>query len=433
MSNSPRVGSLWPAVILAAVVAVISGLLVAAPAVLPSRSGAAEAAQWRPPIGPVFNNPAGKAKARQRVVQRIKDAIAHTPKGETIRISTYSFDLEQVGKLLVKAHNRGVHVQVLANDNYVSGLEKRLQRRFGKNVKKPTFLRICKGSCRGSGSKGNLHIKIASFTRTGSARNVIISTSGNLSHGGVNAQWNDGYTLIGKTDLFKTWVKLFNQLKLDKKASPRYVSYSSARVNAAFQRKLARAQGGTVVARKASSDSVVSRLRKIGCAAPKGYGVKHKTAIRINMRAWYGNRGLKIAAVVAKLKKKGCTVKVIGSGMSAPVRKRLTKVGIPVRYGDWDYGHHPSVVDEDNVVYGARCYDHLKYMTVNGKYSGKGTRSVWTGSENWSAPSLGNDEVVFRFPVNSYYRAYLNRFNLMWGNHNMTHPVGQHPTRRPCH
>ncbi len=61
-------------------------------------------------------------------------AINHTPRGETIRIAAYSFDRTDVMNALLRAHSRGVHVQIVLNDNWFSHQTFRLRRVFGHNI-----------------------------------------------------------------------------------------------------------------------------------------------------------------------------------------------------------------------------------------------------------------------------------------------------------
>jgi hypothetical protein len=69
-------------------------------------------------------------------------------------------------------------------------------------------------------------------------------------------------------------------------------------------------------------------------------------------------------------------------------------------------------------------------MIVNGSFQRQPTRSVWTGSENWSAISFANEEVVVHFTNPGYYRAYYQQFGkLLRGR--ATHRAGIEPTYGP--
>lgn len=417
---------------------VASAAPASAPAVAPAAADAsarlAPRRRWKPPRGPVFNDPTGGPKQRVAIVARIRDAIKHTRRGDTIRISSYSMDRKDVADLLIKAHRRGVYVQMVFNDNTISNTQRRLQKVLGKRRDRPSFLVFCQGSCR-NGPGGNLHTKIYSFSRSGASKDVIISSSANLTYGAAFAQWNDAYTVRDDRRLFRTWVRVFRQIVRDRKSTPRYIGYSSSDVSVSFQRELARASGGVTevrAARAGSGDPVIQRLAKIGCQAPAGYGIDGRTVVKIIVYAWYGERGEKIARKVADLQRQGCRVKVIGSVLGDSAARVLQNAGIPVKAADWDFGDRISTGSEDKIVYGPRCYSHYKFFTVSGAYDGAGVRSAWTGSENWSRVSLGNDEVTLRLNGRDVYRRYTDRFDAMWDDPDATHKVGVEPTRRPC-
>lgn len=412
----------------------VAGLVEATPPA--SASGAAK--PWTPPRGAVFNDPTGGYAARTRIVRRVNDAIKHTPKGAVIRIATYNFDRADTANLLIRAYRRGVHVQVVANDNLKSPVEAKMRRVFGTHRRASSFFVFCKGACRTKGN-GNLHIKISSFSQTGAAKDVVISSSANIGGAASRGQWNDAYTIVGDAGLFNVWRTLFNQLKLDRPATPRRVSYVRGPLAAAFQRRSAERRSGgarasrvvSTRARKGSGDVVLDRLNRIACHAPTGYGTHGHTSIRIIMYAWYGARGERLARKIAHLKRVGCDVRVIGSVIGDPEVDILQGAGIRVRAADWDWGTKQAT-SGDHEVYGSKCYSHLKVMTVNGSYRGKGVRLVMTGSENWSPPSFGNDEVTLLIDSASTLRTYLAQFRRMWRSAKVTHPVKEQPTSRPC-
>ena len=424
-----------------------------------AKTAATPQPRWKPPIGAAFNDPTGGPKARAAIVSRVRQAIRHTKKGATIRFSTYTFDRNDVAELLIKAKRRGVHVQIVVNDHTPktstlpdhtedagdpdaeepkvkpinNTAQKRLVRVLGQKRSKPSFIYFCKGSCR-NGAGGNLHTKIYSFSQTGASKYVIISTSGNMTYGASFAQWNDAYTVRDDRQLFRAWVTVFRQFKNDRKVAPRHIGYNSPDRAVAFQRQLAKAQGGTTEvqsARAGSGDAAYDRLSRVGCVAPAGFGISGHTVVKIAMYAWYGGRGDKIARKVADLRRAGCIVRVIGSVLGDSTAGILVRAGIPVRAADWDFGDRVST-DGQKIVTGPRCYSHYKFFTVSGAYDGAGLRAVWTGSENWSSVSYGNDEVTLRLNGRPVYLRYTARFDKMFRNTNASHPVGTKPTRRPC-
>lgn len=424
--------------ILGAVVVLLLSSLAAPPLAAGDNAGApassavaASAPTWLPVAGPVLNDPTGTSAQRRAILGRIHAAIRHTPAGATIRIATYSIDLVETADLLLEARRRGVNVQIVINDNTVGTVERRLQSRLGSRRRAASFLVVCSAACRNGSRSGNLHLKVYSFSHAGAARDVFISSSANLSGGGVRAQWNDAYTVYGDAALFGRWVRLFSQLRLDQAVTPRRVTYRTDGLQVDYQRPVADSVSRVQVSRT-SGDPVIDRIRQVGCTAPAGHGSNGRTVVHVAMVHWYGDRGARIAGALAARKRAGCIVRVIGANMSRTVVRVLKEAGIPVRAADWDWGRKRSLVDESAFVYGPRCYSHLKVMTVSGTFRGVPARTVFTGSENWSPPGLSSDEITLEIRNGTVLKAYNDRWRRMWGSTDATHRTGIEPTRRPC-
>lgn len=417
---------------LAAVLALLVAPTTQAAAPASQAAPAQKAVPWAPYLGITFNNPIGPLSQRNVIVRRIHAAIDHTPAGETIRIATYNLGLKTSADKLIAAKKRGVRVQVIVNANLIGPLEARVQRALGKNPNRASFLYVCSDACRNSAASGNMHLKIYSFTRTGTAKQLFISSSSNLGGPAMHGQWNDSVALAGQTALFTTWWRLFDQMRHDRAVSPRRVNYVSSAVSAYFQRLVPGGAQGRVTTSKAITDAPYVRLRGVTCVAPKGYGSNGRTVITVNMRAWYATRGERLASLLAARKAGGCKVRVIGSLMSKEVVRILLRAKIPVKAADWQWGPRPSTSDADETVYGPSCYSHLKYVTVNGTYHGRGDRLVWTGSENWSPPGLSSDEVTLELHGAQTVKAYNDQWAKMWASGRTTHRVGIEPKYRPC-
>lgn len=420
--------SSWLATVLVAVMTTAG--LAALPLTSPAAAGAptAAAAPWTPYLGVTFNQPTGNTEQQTRIVRRVNEAIDHTPPGETIRIATYNLAVTATANKLIAAHKRGVKVQIIVNANLVGALEGRMQKTLGKNPNKSSFLIYCKNACRNGSSVGNMHLKVYSFTRIGTTKRLLISSSSNLGGTAMYGQWNDSYAIAGEVELFSTWWRLFDELRKDRTASPRRVTYVSKGISAYFQRPVVRLQG-----KAASGDAPYLRLSKVSCNAPAGFGNgSRKTIITVNMYGWYGTRGERLAKLLALRKSYGCVVRVIGSVVSTPVVATLKKAGIPIKAADWQWGPRTSTNDPNKIIHGPSCYSHLKYVTVNGAYDGHGDRLVWAGSENWSPPGLSSDEVTFEIHDAKVVKAYNDQFARMWASTKATHATGIEPTRRTC-
>ena len=394
--------------LVAAVALVLGGLAVVS----------AYAEEWIPPSGAAFNRPRGGVKARTKLVRRVITAINHAPEGSVIRFAMYSFDRRDVANALLRAHKRGVNVQLIVNDNWTSYQTVRLRRVLGTKPRKKSFYVICRGSCRGG--KGNLHMKVYSFSRTGGATKVLMTGSGNLTNRAVSLQWNDQVTLLNAPGLFDVYVKVFEQLKLDRRVSPRRVDYAGTdTVDALFYRTVAEPTSTVTSATqprrrpKPADDPVLKRLKAVDCKAAPGYGNGGRTRIRIIMYAWMRDRSY-LADRVAYLKRQGCDIRVITSVSSRRVVRIIKAAGIPTRSADYDLVENA----EGELV--VNFYSHLKAMTLDGTYRGKSVRTIWTGSENWSGVSFLNDELTLQLSGDTVHAKYVKHFNLLWNRH--THP-----------
>jgi hypothetical protein len=420
----------------------VVGLMLAAGAAVPTaqattggggpKPGTNPHATWKPPTGAAFNYPVGSRAARTVLVRRVIAAINHTLGGETIRIAAYSFDRTDVMNALLAAHRRGVRVQIVLNDNWFSPQTFHLRRVLGHKPGHKNFVVFCQGSCRGG--PGNLHMKVYAFSRTGAARNVVITGSANMTDRAVSLQWNDLYTMNNQAPLYNTFVHVFNQLKHDRRVSPRWVTFHDGSIGGQFYKTEQGAAGRarTVSSRTVSKlpgpqrDPVLQRLKKIRCTAVKGAGLNGHTVIRITMYGWNHARGKWLANQVADLKRRGCDVKAILGVPGGGVQRVLHNAHVPLKSSDYDYINEGTIDDPEWVV---NFYSHLKVLAVNGNMSGKPVHSVWTGSENWSPMSFRNDELILRVDSVRNYRKYAAWFDFMW-NHG-THKLGVKPAGKP--
>ncbi|MFZ2502335.1 MAG: phospholipase D-like domain-containing protein, partial [Nocardioides sp.] len=75
----------------------------------------AAADSWVPRAGLVFNRPRGSQKMRAALIRRVIAGIKHAPPGSRLSFAMYSFDRRDVANALIKAHRRGVQVQLIIN------------------------------------------------------------------------------------------------------------------------------------------------------------------------------------------------------------------------------------------------------------------------------------------------------------------------------
>jgi hypothetical protein len=222
-----------------------------------------------------------------------------------------------------------------------------------------------------------------------------------MTNAAAVVHYNDLYTVDDVPDMHSLYLKEFDQLKLDKAVAKPYLTGTTG-----IYRTLFYPHPDTTVA----SDPVMRRLNAVRCKATGGTGVNGHTVIRIAMYGWNGTRGKYIADKVASLQKKGCNIDVILGKGGHVVSGTLRRAGVGVRTADVDL-NGDGVLDH---------FTHEKWMALSGTFQQQATRSVWTGSENWSQLAPHNDEVIVRVPVASAYNAYLQNFNMIWNGHSHT-------------
>ena len=393
---------------------------------------------WRPRLGVVFNDPLGKPSKQKAIVNRLIAAINHAKKHSVIRIAVYSFDRGDVLYAIKKARKRGVNVQVIVNKDVISNGVLALQKKLGKNPNRRNFVVACNGRCRKKGDGGNMHAKVYAFSRTGGARYLVITGSGNMTSKGVYRQWNDSYAVANDKRLFDTWSSMFNQMAHQRRTSARQLSYTTTTrgYSATFSRALA-GQNNQVASSqtalnkyRASADAAWRRIQRVSCTPPKGYGKDGHTAIRIAMYGMFKTRGEALAKALVRKKQQGCDIAVIMSVPGGHTYKLMEKAGIPLRSADWMFAERIAEEEDGISGFGPRFYSHLKFMAINGVYAGKPTKTVWTGSENWDTLSFANEEVVLTINDASVYRAYVDHWNSMW-NGRATHRMGVKPIKGP--
>ena len=394
---------------------------------------------WMPRSGPVFNDPLGSPQQQKAILNRVVNALRHAPRGSVFQMAVYSFDRADLAYHIRKARKRGVRIQIVVNKSVMSGVARSLQAQLGKNPRKPNFVIACPGACRRKGDGGNMHLKIFAFSQTGAARNVVISSSGNMTSKAIQRQWNDSYAVIGDAGLYAVWQNLFTQMKRQRMTGPRRLTYTATdnAYAAWFERSLAsKGLTGTWTAAlttgryRPAADPVVHRIRKIGCSAPAGFGSNGRTVVRIAAYAMFQTRGKALAKALINKKRQGCDIAIIMSVPGGGTYKSMERAGIPLRSADWLFAERVAEKEDGIEGWGPRFYSHYKVMMVNGTYDGQPTRTVWTGSENWSAISFANEEVVFTINDPAVHRIYSEQWRSMW-NGRATHRMGIQPEYGP--
>jgi phosphatidylserine/phosphatidylglycerophosphate/cardiolipin synthase-like enzyme len=352
---------------------------------------AAAVGTYTPVTGAIFNRPVGTAAEQRRIFTHVNRTIDSAPAGSTIRIAVFSFSEKVTADKLLAAKRRGVNVQLVFDDHTISSQMKRLRAGLGKNPAARSFVVYCHLSCRGTG--GNMHDKIFTFSRAGSAENITMIGSNNMTAYNATRQWSDIYTIVNDPAMYFTVSGVFDQLKTDR-ARPR--SYYQADIDGYEAQFYPYANATQYV------DPLYLALSKVACtgAAP-GTGVNGQTLVRLSQHAWNGNRGIYLARKVAELQSQGCVVQVVyGVGVGTTVRGILSKAGVQLRA---------------NTQPGIRT--HQKILPVSGVYDGRpDAQVVFTGSSNWSDGALKRDETVLRISDPAAYAQYAQNFEDIWNN-----------------
>jgi phosphatidylserine/phosphatidylglycerophosphate/cardiolipin synthase-like enzyme len=374
------------------------------------------AGAWQPPGGAVFNYPESSSAARWRIVDTVDAAIRHAHKGSRIMVSSFLMDAQRSADALIAAKRRGVAVQIVLDGNDGdTGQAKRIARvlnRDNKPRKKGvdkrgillkwgrdgSFVRFCKGTCRGHGD-GNNHTKFYLFSHTGTAKNVVMVSSSNLNKGGAGRGWNDMYIMRNRATLFRDYALIHGQMSLDRNFGRlNYRQFVAGNVTARF------------FPRPKGPDPVLRDLRQVRChGANGGAGRNGRTAINISMFAWNNTRGMDIARRLVQLRHNGCYVSIVYGAPSAQVRDYLAASARAGGVKLWD-----SRTDrDDDGLFDLRV--HHKYMLINGVYGGD--HSSWrvhTGSQNWGRGTLRKgDENTINIVSRKAYRQYIANWDKM--------------------
>lgn len=395
------------------VVAVILGSLTAT---------ASSAAAYEPPAGAVFNNLLGNRDAKWRIVQTVNQAVKHTPKRETIQMSMYFLDSRASVDLLRAAWRRGVHVQLvldsLARNPMTTNLAQALNRDNNKKVdgkrvkwgRDQSYVVFCKDSCRNGGVPN--HDKYFTFTRTGTAKNVIMVSSSNLNKGGAVKGYNDLLILKDRPKLLDVFTKVHAEMAQDTALDhDKYIESIQGNAIARFYPK------------KHGADPVMTDLSKVHCLGARGgAGRNGHTAINISMFRWNHDRGIKIARRLVYLDNHGCDVSIIygapGRAVVDILKNSAMHNGVKLFDSRYDRNEDGAV---DRRI-------HHKYMLING-FVGKDRSSWWThtGSANWGQNLRAGDENTLSLESLPVYRQYMANWTAM---RKASRPVGLPVTAR---
>lgn len=323
---------------------------------------------FRVRTGPVLGRPARRDRPEANaVVARLLELVAHTPRGERIRIVGRSFSLQPVASALIDAHERGVHVQVVVNGKASRGFRAaaRMRDALGTDRRSGSFFLLSPRT------RPTVHQKIWTFSRTGASRRVALVGSTNLSYTSVQ-QFSDMYAFVGRADLWRVLERNFrDRAGLAPGAARRlHIRLGSDRL-------------WLYPGWRVTTDPVQRLLTRLPARG---------LHLRVVTYAWFGQRGDRIARIVVAKARRGARVEVVGDTVGGTVRRILSEGGIPVLPGQFRNG--------DDV--------HSKLILASWTdASGRPRRTILTGSDNHAEQSLRKAELLIAIAATrSDWRSY---------------------------
>ncbi|HYF74496.1 MAG TPA: phospholipase D-like domain-containing protein [Nocardioides sp.] len=317
--------------------------------------------------------------------------IAAAPRGSTIRVATWNMSDPTIADALLAAFRRGVRVQVvMARANCDDEAVRPLKRAVGTDHRRSSFLTCASGSARDAGP-GTMHQKSITFTKVGSVDHVTLVGSANMTKEGYSDQWVDMFQYVERKDVFDDYNSVFELQKRDRNMTSPFRQFTPPGEKHGMWFFPVNTEAPT-----SADDPVYSEILSI----PAG-DATHPTTIRVATYAAHGSRADWLASALVSRHQAGARVRVLtGPPASVAFENRLRSAGIPVVHA---FDSETCPVEKDD----PDCdYIHLKLMTAKYWDGSSWAYRVWTGSDNWTNPSLNNDEVVQRIGGPAAYRQY---------------------------
>ncbi len=306
----------------------------------------------------------------------IVDLINRAVPGSTIRIAIYRFTRGRVSSALATAAGRGVDVRIVLDGGApdVAGSEvPALVAGLGA-----LHVTVCTApgtACIGSGI---MHHKTFLFSRLDDgSTDVVMQASHNLTTHQLSLH-NNAVIIRGDTALYASYLATWNDLRSDLE-HPNYYRIDDG-------------SSGTRVYfyPRTTGDTSVSFFDNVTCDST--------SRIRVLM-AFFTDARIAVAQALAARAREGCNVQVVVGNAEIPVGdsvlSTLRSAGVtvilyPERSGGWTV--------------------HSKYVLIDAPYAGSTAhrRLVFTGSHNWTGPSLdANDETQLRIDDAGVFDAFM--------------------------
>ncbi len=364
------------------------GSLIAADAAPASVTAGAVAARKAPDPayvvapGITFNHPF-KAKKRGAIQRKIIDTLKNVEAGQTVRVMTWNFDSPLLASKMIKAHKRGVSVQIIMarglarsqgmNRSYgvlLRALKKGNEER-AKELR--SWIRTCSATCRGKG--GAMHSKMMLVSQSGASHWIVMQGSGNFTGAAAVQQFNDWTTVTENQALYDGWMTMWNQAKKDKNFPSLQFTVPSTTIPGANITTM-------FAPHRKDVDPPLRVLNKVQCKGATNTA-DGRTQVRVANAVWGDERGARIAQKVRQLWADGCDVRVVFMMMSGKIRSILAPV--PAKQMVYITGATANKFKDR--------YVHLKGLSVVGNLDGNPASSaVLSSSENWTQLGWFSDE-----------------------------------------
>ncbi|MBL1086556.1 hypothetical protein JK359_32140 [Streptomyces actinomycinicus] len=387
------------------IAAVLSAIVLAAGLQLGTAPEAAAAVAE----GPVFNKPTGTEAEQQAIRTQLLTFIGTAAPGSDIKVAMYHLWDEEVAQALADAHTvRGVNVQVMLDHSSSTSATDTsygiLTTALGTDRTQGSFVGTCpaKQSCLGDPdvlpSNGLNHNKFWLFSQVDGASDLVVQSSSNMSPSAYSRMWNNAFVLPFNVPMYTAYTNYFAKLKAMDWRSWAYASTTSSPFKVYFFPYPG--SGNT-------NDTIWNVLDNVTCKYTSG-GVAKQTKIRVAVLR-LTRQG--VAEKLTALQKAGCSVDVVyaetdsaaGTGTPGTWEALHVSGGPAVRCYNWDEDGDPATTN--SVI-------HSKYLLIDGMYDGAVNKVLWTGSHNYSGPSLReNDEALLKVDNSAYHDAYVSNFN----------------------
>jgi phosphatidylserine/phosphatidylglycerophosphate/cardiolipin synthase-like enzyme len=380
-----------------------------------SAVGSATADEQQPPLAeaPIFNDPKGTPEQQYAIRTRLIELTNSAVPGSTIKVAVYHVWEASVVDALVAAKDRGVHVQMLLDESSRSDRPtntsySRLAAVLGTDKNKSSFVTLCPAnrSCLGDPQYGQsiMHNKFWLFSQVEGARDVVVQTTSNSTPSAHTKFYNDALQLPNNPMMYEAYADYFTDLIGKDWRNWDYRTVTDGLYKAYFFPR-----SGTVN----ETDTMYSVLNNVQCNYKDANGVARHTNVRASI---FKITRQQIADKLVSLKKAGCTVSIV----YAETDSAKSQGGSP---GTWETLHKsggPTVRcfndDRDPLHPGTKLVTpyiiHSKYLLIDGMYDGKPNKLSFTGSQNYTAPALReNDEAIVKVDDDSVHDVYRGHFD----------------------